>query len=61
MTTANAQEPLESQTGPDDIIDTEIHNADAKKDALEEKLEGVKPSKVEDGVNPEHVQVSRSE
>ncbi|WP_454802831.1 hypothetical protein [Mucilaginibacter phyllosphaerae] len=61
MTTANAQEPIESQTGPDDIIDTEIHNADAKKDALEEKLEGAEPSKAEDEVNPEDAQVSRSE
>lgn len=61
MTTANAQKPLESQTGPDDIIDTEIHNTDAKIDALEEKLEGVEPSKIEDEVNSEDVQVSRSE
>ena len=61
MNTANEQEPIESQTGPDDIIDTETDNADAKKDVVQEKLEGAEPSKDETEVNPEDVQVSRSE
>jgi hypothetical protein len=32
------QEPIEAQTGPDDIIDTEVDDADAEKDETQKDL-----------------------
>jgi hypothetical protein len=61
MNTANEQEPIESQTGPDDIIDTQSDNANAEKDTVQEELEGAEPSDDETEVNPEDVKISRSE
>jgi len=61
MNTANTTVPIESQTGPDDIIDTEIDSADAKKDNVQEELEGAEPAEDETGVTPEDAKISRSE
>lgn len=61
MNTANEQAPIESQTGPDDIIDTEIDSTDANKDYVQEKLEGGEPSEDETKVSPEDEKISRSE
>lgn len=33
------QEPIEAQTGPDDIIDTEVDDTDAEKDATQKALD----------------------
>jgi hypothetical protein len=59
MNEENEQKPIEAQTGPDDIIDTD--SADARKDAVQEKLEGAEPAKDETDVNPEGAKLSRSE
>lgn len=32
------QAPIEAQTGPDDIIDTEVDDADAEKDETQKEL-----------------------
>lgn len=32
------QQPIEAQTGPDDIIDTEVDDADAEKDETQKEL-----------------------
>jgi hypothetical protein len=61
MNTANEQEPIESQTGPDNIIDTQSDNANAEKDTVQEELEGAEPSDDETEVNPEDAKISRSE
>ncbi|MES2266667.1 MAG: hypothetical protein V4520_07895 [Bacteroidota bacterium] len=61
MNTANEQDPIESQTGPDDIIDTQTDRVDAEKDKVQEKLEGSAPSKEETEVNPEDAKIRRSE
>ena len=61
MNIANPKVPIESQTGPDDIIDTEIDGADAKKDNVQEKLEGAEPSEDQTMVDPEDAKISRSE
>jgi hypothetical protein len=60
MNIANEQEPIESQTGPDDIIDTQSDNANAEKDTVQEELEGAEPSDDETEVNPEDPKISRS-
>ena len=63
---AMAQGPIETQTGPDDIIDTAIDDSDAEKDKTQEKLtaddvEGDEPSKEETDVNAGDADLNRSE
>ena len=54
-------EPIESQTGPDDIIDTQADGIDAEKDTTQKKLEDPEPSQDETEVDPEDANISRSE
>lgn len=58
--------PIETQTGPDDIIDTSIDDSEAEKDKTQEKLtadniEGDEPLKEETEVNPGDADLNRSE
>lgn len=61
-----AMAPIETQTGPDDIIDTSIDDSEAEKDKTQEKLtadniEGDEPLKEETEVNPGDADLNRSE
>lgn len=61
MNTRNQHEPIERLTGPDDIIDTRADDQQAKKDAVQEKLEGSEPIKEEIETDPKDADISRSE
>jgi len=61
MNEENEQTPIESQTGPDDITDTQIDSTDSRKYNVQEELEGAEPSKDETEVSPEDAKISRSE
>jgi hypothetical protein len=61
-----AMAPIETQTGPDDIIDTAVDDNEAEKDKTQEKLtaddvEGDEPSEEETEVNADDADLNRSE
>jgi hypothetical protein len=61
-----AMAPIETQTGPDDIIDTAVDDNEAEKDKTQEKLtaddvEGEEPSEEETEVNADDADLNRSE